>query len=571
MSNQSAATAAKKQSKALQYVLSLLFLAGFAVLAFLPDVAGFKGDSFFDLITKLFRDGAASLGKYAGTAMYGVLGFYAVLIVLTVVSFFVKGKGALVLNYVKAVLAVLAFALFALALRQDGTAGFSAILTDVNAVLFSLALAVLYVVVLNFSAYGRYGVVKCLLFVIAAAFFAFYSFVFVNGLKLGSLFTFGLDLGAKTSEKIASYAFMALAFGAVVNAGLAGLDLIIPKTGALDLIRSIVFFIIAAFAFVMLAVLTSFKDISDNLGTICFLGLAALQGIVVIIVNALGKRAAQRRASESEDGAFVFDENDQMAIKGFESAAEAEPQAAEEAPKASSALDDAAQISIEDIVNETQAETETAASAAEAEPLEEAQEPEPVIEPLEEEPPYEGEPQEEKPFNFEQAQYDGQFNREYADFARRQEQAQETPREQAQQQPNNDRQAQQPGDGFAGYQQQQQQPNVGYNNYQQQAPYTYGQGYAQQFAQNYGMPYFGGAVPYLPDAFINSLTPQEKDEFDRLFISRIYGENKRLPMYQVGGDNREFFSKVFVFIGRYRNVISDGLLEKIYNQSNLLK
>lgn len=164
----------------------------------------------------------------------------------------------------------------------------------------------------------------------------------------------------------------------------------------------------------MLAVLTSFKDISDNLGTICFLGLAALQGIVVIIVNALNKRAAQRR--ESEDGAFVFDENDQMAIKGFEPAAETEPQAAEEAPKASSALDDAAQISIEDIVNETQAETETAASAAEAEPLDEAQEPEPVIEPLEEEPAYEGEPQEEKPFNFEQAQYDGQFNREYADF-----------------------------------------------------------------------------------------------------------------------------------------------------------
>lgn len=527
-------------------MLALLFLAGFAVLAFLPDAAGFKGDSFFDLITRLFRDGAASLGKFAGAAMYGVLGFYAALIVLTVVSFFVKGKGALVLNYMKAVLAVLAFALFALALRQDGTAGFAAILTDVNAVLFSLALAVLYVVVLNFSAYGRYGIVKCLLFLIAAAFFAFYSFVFVNGLKLSGLFTFGLDLGAKTSEKIASYAFMALAFGAVVNAGLAGLDLIIPRTGALDLIRSIVFFIIAAFAFVMLAVLTSFKDISDNLGTICFLGLAALQGIVVIIVNALNKRAAQRR--ESEDGAFVFDENDQMAIKGFEPAAETEPQAAEEAPKASSALDDAAQISIEDIVNETQAETETAASAAEAEPLDEAQEPEPVIEPLEEEPAYEGEPQEEKPFNFEQAQYDGQFNREYADFARRQEQTQETPREQAQQQ-----------------------PNSGYNNYQQQAPYTYGQGYAQQFAQNYGMPYFGGAVPYLPDAFINSLTPQEKDEFDRLFISRIYGENKRLPMYQVGGDNREFFSKVFVFIGRYRNVISDGLLEKIYNQSNLLK
>ena len=71
--------------------------------------------------------------------------------------------------------------------------------------------------------------------------------------------------------------------------------------------------------------------------------------------------------------------------------------------------------------------------------------------------------------------------------------------------------------------------------------------------------------------FISSLTPAEKDEFDRLFISRIYGDNKRLPAYRLGGDNREFFAKIFVFMGRYRNVISDGLLEKIYNYSNSIR
>ena len=76
---------------------------------------------------------------------------------------------------------------------------------------------------------------------------------------------------------------------------------------------------------------------------------------------------------------------------------------------------------------------------------------------------------------------------------------------------------------------------------------------------------------FVPDMFISSLTPAERDEFDRLFISRIYGENKRLPSYQIGGDNREFFSKIFVFMGRYRNVISEGLLEKIYNYSNSIK
>lgn len=119
-----------------------------------------------------------------------------------------------------------------------------------------LALAVLYVVVLNFSAYGRYGIVKCLLFLIAAAFFAFYSFVFVNGLKLSGLFTFGLDLGAKTSEKIASYAFMRSRSALSSTRGLRGSTSSSPER-ALCLIRSIVFFIIAAFAFVMLAVLTS--------------------------------------------------------------------------------------------------------------------------------------------------------------------------------------------------------------------------------------------------------------------------------------------------------------------------
>ena len=100
-------------------------------------------------------------------------------------------------------------------------------------------------------------------------------------------------------------------------------------------------------------------------------------------------------------------------------------------------------------------------------------------------------------------------------------------------------------------------------------PY-YGAGYAQQYAQN-APGYYGGPIPYLPDAFINSLTPAERDEFDKLFISRVYGENKRLPVYTIGADNREFFAKVFVFMGRYRTIISEGLLEKIYNYSNSIR
>ena len=121
----------------------------------------------------------------------------------------------------------------------------------------------------------------------------------------------------------------------------------------------------------------------------------------------------------------------------------------------------------------------------------------------------------------------------------------------------------------------QQQPYYGYAsgyqqpNYQQPPYYGAQQPYAPPYAQQNAAPYY--APGYIPDAFLSSLTPAERDEFDRLFISRIYGDNKRLPAYRVGGDNREFFTKIFVFMGRYRNVITDGLLEKIYNYSNSIR
>lgn len=569
MGNQTAATAARKQNKVFQIMLSLIFLAGFAVLAFIPDAAGLTGENIFDLFSRLFKDGADSLGRYTGYVLYGTLGFYGIMIALTVISFFIRAKGALILNYVKAAFAVIIFALFVLALRQDGIAGFDAILTSVNSILLSLALALLYVIVLNFAAYKKRGFVKLLLFLIAAAFFAFYNFKFVADLKFTQIFTFKLSLGEGMTEQIASYAFMALAFGAVANVALAGLDLILPKTGALDFIRALIFFAITVFAFIMLAVLTKFADIADYLGTICFLGLAAVQGIAVIVINAVKKNQSKKAEESKAENSFVFDANDQMAIKGFEAQPQTtESEQAAETAKASGALDDAAQISIDDIVKEQAVEEETAASAAaETEPAEEiiveveekVAEETPEAEAAEEKT-YEGEPQAEKPFDFEQAQYDGRFNREYADYTQQQS-GQSQQATQTQQEPQQEPQQQQ----------QTQQTTSGYSGFQQQAPYTYGQGYAQQFAQNYGAPYYGGPIPYMPDAFINGLSPAEKDEFDRLFISRIYGENKRLPVYQVGGDNREFFSKVFVFIGRYRNVISDGLLEKIYNQSNLLK
>ncbi len=72
------------------------------------------------------------------------------------------------------------------------------------------------------------------------------------------------------------------------------------------------------------------------------------------------------------------------------------------------------------------------------------------------------------------------------------------------------------------------------------------------------------AMQYTYDPFINSLTPQEKNEFGDLFIANNYGDLEYLPAYVIGGDNSKFFSKVFIYIGRFRSHISSSLLEKLY-------
>lgn len=69
------------------------------------------------------------------------------------------------------------------------------------------------------------------------------------------------------------------------------------------------------------------------------------------------------------------------------------------------------------------------------------------------------------------------------------------------------------------------------------------------------------------DGFYESLSAAEKAQFEDLFVNCVLGDNKRLPRYVIGGDNREFFKKVFIFIGRYRTYISTSLLEKLYAQS----
>ncbi len=66
------------------------------------------------------------------------------------------------------------------------------------------------------------------------------------------------------------------------------------------------------------------------------------------------------------------------------------------------------------------------------------------------------------------------------------------------------------------------------------------------------------------DPFIAILNNEERNQFTELFILKYKGVMPEIPDYQVGGDNKEFFRKLFIYLGQYRDRIPDGLLAKIY-------
>ena len=70
------------------------------------------------------------------------------------------------------------------------------------------------------------------------------------------------------------------------------------------------------------------------------------------------------------------------------------------------------------------------------------------------------------------------------------------------------------------------------------------------------------------DPFIASLGDEERKQFTEIFILKYHGETKNLPDYVVGGDNTEFFRKVFIYLGQYREKIPSKLLAKMYTFSS---
>lgn len=66
------------------------------------------------------------------------------------------------------------------------------------------------------------------------------------------------------------------------------------------------------------------------------------------------------------------------------------------------------------------------------------------------------------------------------------------------------------------------------------------------------------------DPFIATLDTQERNQFTELFILKYKGVMPEIPDYVVGGDNKEFFNKIFIYLGQYRDRIPSNLLNKIY-------
>ena len=69
------------------------------------------------------------------------------------------------------------------------------------------------------------------------------------------------------------------------------------------------------------------------------------------------------------------------------------------------------------------------------------------------------------------------------------------------------------------------------------------------------------------DPFIATLDMEERNEFTELFILRFKGEMPEIPSYEVGGKNSDFFRMIFIYLGKYRDRISNKLLNKIYQYS----
>jgi hypothetical protein len=70
------------------------------------------------------------------------------------------------------------------------------------------------------------------------------------------------------------------------------------------------------------------------------------------------------------------------------------------------------------------------------------------------------------------------------------------------------------------------------------------------------------------DEFIETLTDSEKIEFAKVFIEKSKATLPNIPDYEIGGNNSEFFHAIFIYLAKFRNILSSNLLSKIYKYLN---
>ncbi|MBD5631731.1 MAG: hypothetical protein HDP34_00675 [Clostridia bacterium] len=72
------------------------------------------------------------------------------------------------------------------------------------------------------------------------------------------------------------------------------------------------------------------------------------------------------------------------------------------------------------------------------------------------------------------------------------------------------------------------------------------------------------------DDFIKKLSNAEKIEFAQVFLERNKVSLNNVPDYVVGGNNSKFFSQVFIYYGRVRDYVSDGLMNRLYEEARMM-
>ncbi|MDE6586340.1 MAG: hypothetical protein K2K80_06655 [Clostridia bacterium] len=84
--------------------------------------------------------------------------------------------------------------------------------------------------------------------------------------------------------------------------------------------------------------------------------------------------------------------------------------------------------------------------------------------------------------------------------------------------------------------------------------------------------FYAPMIYYGPtDDFIRSLNNDLKIEFSRVFLERKSNPLTFIPDYVVGGKNDRFFNAVFIYYGRICELVSDGLMNAIYKQANIMR